>query len=86
MTTQVREYQTAKNKRAAVARLNSAYRMSGKANLVQPLPELPAKPCKYLLETHKGEYLGVEWNEDFARDYASEHDCKLTVLPFDAKL
>ena len=84
MTTQVREYQAAKVNRAKIVRMNAGHRMAGKPHLVQPLPELPAKPCKFLLETHGGDYIGTEWNEDFARDYASEHDCKLTILPFDA--
>lgn len=86
MTILVEEYQKAKFNRTLIARKNASLRMAGKSNLVQPLPELPEKPKKYLLETLNGEYLGVEWNEEFANDYASEYGCKLTILPFDAKL
>ena len=58
--------------------------MAGKPHLVQPLPELPAKPVKFLLEGHDGSYIGTEWDSEFAHDYAAEHDCKITTLPFDA--
>jgi len=84
MTTQVREYQSAKINRAKVVRMNAGHRMAGKPHLIQPLPELLAKPCKYLLETHDGDYIGTEWDSEFAHDYAAENDCKLTILPFDA--
>ena len=84
MTEQVNAYLEAKRNRAAVVRMNKGFRMAGKAHLVQPLPELPEKPVKYLLESHDGWYIGTEWDAEFAHDYAAEHDCKLTILPFDA--
>lgn len=80
----VSAYQDAKRARASIVRLNAGYRMAGKPHLAKPLPELPAKPVKYLLEGHDGEYIGTEWDSEFARDYAAEHDCKVTILPFDA--
>ena len=80
----LRSYQDAKRSRASIARSNAGCRMAGKAHLVQPLPELPDKPVKYLLEGHGGEYIGTEWDSEFAHDYAAEHDCKITTLPFDA--
>jgi hypothetical protein len=84
MNAQVKEYQIAKFNRAKIVRLNAGHRMAGKPHLVQPLPDLPAKPCKYLVETHDGGYVGTEWDSEFAHDYAAEHDCKVTILPFDA--
>ena len=81
---EIKRFQSAKIDRAKIVRMNAGLRMSGKAHLVQPLPELPAKPCKFLLETHGGDYIGTEWDSEFAHDYAAENDCKLTILPFDA--
>jgi hypothetical protein len=81
---EIKAFQAAKINRAKIVRMNAGYRMSGKAHLVEPLPELPAKPCKFLLETHGGDYIGTEWDLEFAHDYAAENDCKLTILPFDA--
>ena len=80
----IKAFQAAKINRAKVVRMNAGRRMAGKSHLVEPLPELLAKPCKYLLETHGGDYIGTEWDSEFARDYAAENDCKLTILPFDA--
>jgi hypothetical protein len=80
----IRAFQDAKRARASIVRFNAGLRMSGKAHLVQPLPELPAKPVKFLLEGHDGSYIGTEWDSEFAHDYAAEHDCKITTLPFDA--
>jgi len=83
MNAQVREYNAAKLNRKNIIRANAGLRMSGKKHLVQPVPELPPKPVKFLLEDLEGNYIGTEWNEEFARDYARENNCKLTVLPFD---
>ena len=80
----VREYTQAKIARAAMVKRNAGLRMAGKSSLVQPLPDLPEKPVKYRLESHDGDYIGTEWDEEFARDYAAENGCKLTVLPFDS--
>ena len=80
----IRAFQDAKRNRAAIVRRNAGFRMAGKAHLVEPLPELPNKPVKYLLEDHDGSYIGTEWNSEFAHDYAAENGCKLTILPFDA--
>ena len=80
----IKAFQAAKANRDKVVRKNAGLRMSGKAHLAQPLPELPANPCKFLLETHCGDYIGTEWDSEFAHDYAAEHNCKLTILPFDA--
>ena len=63
---------------------NAGFRMAGKAHLVEPLPELPDKPVKFLLESHDGSYIGTEWDAELAHDYASQNDCKITILPFDA--
>jgi hypothetical protein len=52
---EIKAFQAAKINRAKVVRMNAGHRMAGKPHLVQPLPELPAKPCKYLLETHGGD-------------------------------
>jgi hypothetical protein len=81
---EVKAFQAAKVNRSKIVRMNAGLRMSGKAHLVEPLPELPAKPCKFLLESHEGDYIGTEWDSEFAHDYAAENGCKLTILPFDA--
>jgi hypothetical protein len=81
---EIKAFTAAKINRAKIVRMNASFRMSGKAHLVQPLPDLPAKPLKYLLEGHDGSYIGTEWDSEFAHDYAAEHDCKITILPFDA--
>ncbi len=83
MNAQVREYNAAKLNRKNIVRANAGLRMSGKNHLVQPVPELPQKPVKFLLEDLEGNYIGTEWSEEFARDYARENNCKLTILPFD---
>ena len=81
---EIKAFYDAKRARASIVRSNAGLRMAGKAHLVQPLPELPAKPVKFLLEGHDGSYIGTEWDSEFAHDYAAEHDCKITTLPFDA--
>lgn len=80
----IKAFHDAKRARASIVRMNASFRMAGKSHLVQPLPELPAKPVKFLLEGHGGEYIGTEWDSEFAHDYAAENDCKITILPFDA--
>lgn len=79
----IRAFHDAKRARASTVRSNAGYRMAGRPHMVQPLPKLPAKPVKYLLEGQNGEYIGTEWDSEFAHDYAAEHDCKITILPFD---
>lgn len=80
----IKAFHDAKRSRASVVRSNAGCRMAGKSHMVRPLPDLPAKPVKYLLEGQNGEYIGTEWDSEFAHDYAAEHDCKITTLPFDA--
>jgi hypothetical protein len=80
----IKSFYDAKRARALIVRANAGCRMAGKPHLVQPLPDLPDKPVKYLLEGQNGEYIGTEWDSEFAHDYAAEHGCKITTLPFDA--
>ena len=79
----IKAFHNAKRARASIVRSNAGCRMAGKPHLVQPLPELPDKPVKFLLEGHDGSYIGTEWDSEFAHDYASENNCKITTLPFD---
>ena len=60
MNAQVREYNTAKLNRKNIIRANAGLRMSGKKHLVQPVPDLPPKPVKFLLEDLEGNYIGTE--------------------------
>lgn len=80
----IRAFQDAKRNRALIVKRNAGFRMSGKSHLVESLPELPGKPIKYLLEEFDGNYIGTEWDSEFAHDYATENNCKVTILPFDA--
>lgn len=80
----IKSFHDAKRSRASIVRSNAGCRMAGEPHLVQPLPELPPKPVKYLLEGRDGSYIGTEWDSEFAHDYAAENDCKITTLPFDA--
>jgi hypothetical protein len=80
----IKAFYDVKRARASMVRANAGYRMAGKHHMVQPLPALPAKPVKYLLESHDGSYIGTEWDSEFAHDYAAGNDCKITILPFDA--
>lgn len=84
MKAQISLYNEAKLNRKNIIRYNASCRMSGKKHLVQPVPDLPPKPVKFLLEDFDGNYIGTEWDGEFARDYARENHCKLTILPFDA--
>jgi hypothetical protein len=83
MNAQIQFYNAVKLERKAVIRHNASCRIKGRKDLVQEVPVLPKKPSKYLLEDFDGTYIGTEFDEEFARDYAKEHKCKLTILPFD---
>jgi len=84
MTPEIKQYQDIKQARATLTRRNAGLRMAGKANQQQPLPELPSKPVKYLLEEPDGTYAGMEYDKERAYEYAEEHGLTVTVLPYDA--
>lgn len=83
MNPQIQAYNAAKLARNALIRHNASCRMRGRKDLIQEVPALPEKPVKFLLEEKDGTYIGTEFDSEFAHDYAREHDCKLTILPFD---
>ena len=83
MNAQIEAYNAARIARKSIIRHNASCRMRGRKDLIQEVPALPEKPRKYLLEDLEGNYIGTEFSEEFARDYAKENGCKLTVLPFD---
>ena len=83
MNEQIKFYNAVKLQRKTIIRHNASFRIKGQKNLIQAVPALPKKPSKYLLEEFDGTYIGTEFDEEFARDYAKEHKCKLTILPFD---
>ena len=83
MTTEIKRYQEIKQARATITRRNAGLRMAGKASQQQPLPELPPKPVKYMLEESDGTYAGIEYDKQFAYEYAEEHGMTVTVMPYD---
>ena len=84
MNPQVKTYLAAKRERAEVARANARARMMGRPDRVMPLPDLPSKPLKYVIEDSGG-YVGTEWDSDFALDYAASNGCTVRVVAFDAE-
>jgi hypothetical protein len=76
-------YLDAKQARAKQARANASLRMSMQADKVKPLPILPEKPKRYLIES-KGDYVGTEFDGAFAHAYAKEHGFTVTELDFDS--
>ena len=83
MNAKVREYNAIKAERAGIARRNASLRMAGKSDLCIELPELPEKPCKWVLTESDGTYAGTEWDEETALELAETHNLSIRKMPFD---
>jgi len=83
MTTEIEAYQDIKNRRRSITARNAGLRMAGKADQQSALPDLPAKPMKYLLTDSEGGYFGMEYDKETAHEYAEERGYLVIALPFD---
>lgn len=83
MTPEIRAYLATKKTRAEVDRQNRGYRMTGRKHLCVPLPDLPPKPLKYVVEDIEGIYQGTEHDPEIAFDYAERNGMTVRAIPFD---
>jgi len=79
----VDQYNAIKKERAQAVKLNASYRMSGQKHMQVPLPELPPKPKKWVLEDQEGNYEGTFWDKAEAEDCAEYNGFKIFEMDFD---
>jgi hypothetical protein len=83
MTPEIRSYLAAKKTRAEVDRKNRGLRMTGRKYLCVPLPNLPPKPLKYVVEDAEGVCQVTEYDPEIAFEYAERNGMTVRAIPFD---